>query len=152
MLRSWIAAECLRTLARFCLLVTISMSSRAIAAEEPAQVVPLIEMPAKVVEKIEEAIRNYPSQGRDPSNFRQRQARTNAAQALEKLAQPAYDEQTLAQDFEYIATKLDLSVADLQALMAGPKKTYKDYKNNMGMIDLGTRVLRSLGVQRAIIR
>jgi N-acetyl sugar amidotransferase len=74
------------------------------------------------------------------------------AQALEKLATPAYDAETLAQDFEYIATKLGLTVADLQAYLVGPKKTYKDYKNNMGVIDLGTRVLRLLGVQRAIIR
>ncbi len=85
MLRSWIAAECLRTLARFCLLVTIAVSSRTLAADEPAQVVPLIEMPAKVVERIEEAIHNYPSQGRDPENFRQKRARTNATQALEKI-------------------------------------------------------------------
>jgi N-acetyl sugar amidotransferase len=72
--------------------------------------------------------------------------------ALAKLAKPAYDAETLAQDFEYIATKLGLTVPDLQALLQGPKKTYRDYKNNMGLIDLGTRVLRLLGVQRAIIR
>lgn len=73
-------------------------------------------------------------------------------QALEKIAQPAYDEETLAQDFEYVATKLGLSVQELSDLMAGPRKSYKDYKNNMFLIDLGVRVLRAFGVQRAIIR
>ncbi len=72
--------------------------------------------------------------------------------ALAKIAVSAYDEETLAIDFEYIATKLGLTVAELQALHAGPKKTYRDYKNDMGMIELGTKVLRALGVQRAIIR
>jgi N-acetyl sugar amidotransferase len=74
------------------------------------------------------------------------------AEALEKIAQRAYDEETIAQDFEYIATKLDLSVEELQQIMDGPNKTYRDYKNSMGLIDLGTRALRLAGVQRAIIR
>ena len=74
------------------------------------------------------------------------------ADALARIAQPAYNEANLAEDFEYIATKLDLSVAELKQIMAGPNKTYKDYSNAMGLIELGTKVLRALGVQRAIIR
>lgn len=74
------------------------------------------------------------------------------ADALERIAKPAYNAETVAEDFEYIATKLDLSVAELKQIMAGPNKTYKDYQNSMGMIELGTKVLRALGVQRAIIR
>lgn len=74
------------------------------------------------------------------------------AEGLEKIAKPAYDEETAAQDFEYIATKLGITVQDLRNLLEGPKKTYRDYKNDMGLIDLGTRVLRAVGVQRAIIR
>ena len=73
-------------------------------------------------------------------------------EALAKIAIPAYTEDALAQDFEYIATKLGLSVAELQALHAGENKTYKDYANDMALIELGTKVLRALGVQRAIIR
>lgn len=73
-------------------------------------------------------------------------------EALARVSKPAYDPDNLADDFEYIATKLDLSVAELRQIMAGPNKTYKDYNNAMGMIDLGTRVLRAAGVQRAIIR
>lgn len=74
------------------------------------------------------------------------------AEALEKIAVPAFNTDDVAQDFEYIATKLGLSVAELQALHAGPNKTYKDYKNAMPLIDLGTRVLRLLGVQKAVMR
>ena len=73
-------------------------------------------------------------------------------EALDRIAQPAYDQETVNDDFEYVATKLDLSVADLKALMAGPNRTYRDYKNSMGAIDAGTRVLRALGIQNAIIR
>jgi len=72
--------------------------------------------------------------------------------ALARIAIPAYDEATIAEDFEYIATKLDLTVAELKELHAGPNRTYRDYKNSMGLIELGTKVLRAVGVQRAIMR
>jgi hypothetical protein len=74
------------------------------------------------------------------------------AEALAKIAIPAYDEATIADDFEYVATKLDLTVPELKALHSGPNKTYRDYKHSMGLIEIGTRVLRAVGVQRAIIR
>jgi N-acetyl sugar amidotransferase len=73
-------------------------------------------------------------------------------EALRRIAERPYDEDVIAQDFEYIATKLDLSVDELRALMAGPNRTFRDYRNVMGLMDLGTRVLRAAGVQRAIIR
>lgn len=73
-------------------------------------------------------------------------------EALERVARPAYDEETVAQDFEYIATKLGLTVPELRGLLEAPRRTYRDYKNDMAPIELGTRVLRLLGVQRALIR
>jgi N-acetyl sugar amidotransferase len=72
--------------------------------------------------------------------------------ALRRIAEPAYDEETVAQDFEYIATKLDLTVEELRAIHAGPNKSYRDYKHSMGLINVGTKVLRAVGVQRAVIR
>jgi hypothetical protein len=72
--------------------------------------------------------------------------------ALRRIAEPAYDEETVAQDFEYIATKLDLTVEELRAIQAGPNKSYRDYKHSMGLINVGTKVLRAVGVQRAVIR
>ena len=74
------------------------------------------------------------------------------AEALQKIAQPAYDEETIAHDFEYVATKLDIGVDALRALMRGPNRSYRDYRNSMPMINAGTQVLRLLGVQKAIIR
>ena len=40
-----------------------------------------------------------------------------------------YDEATIAQEFEYVATKLGISVAELQGYMDAPKKTYRDYRS-----------------------
>ena len=73
-------------------------------------------------------------------------------EALARIAKPAYDADTIAQDFEYIATKLGLTVPQLKSLMQGENRTFRDYKSRMSMIELGARALRVLGVQRAIIR
>lgn len=73
-------------------------------------------------------------------------------EALRRISQPAYDEATIAQDFEYVATKLGVSVAELQAIMDGPNRSYKDYKNKLPLINLGTRVLRALGIEKRAIR
>jgi N-acetyl sugar amidotransferase len=73
-------------------------------------------------------------------------------EALERIAKPAYDEATIHDDFEYVATKLDISVADLQALLRGSNKSFRDYRSAMPLIQLGTHVMRMFGVQRAIIR
>ncbi len=72
--------------------------------------------------------------------------------ALDQIGRPAFDPLTIAEDFEYIATKLDIGVDELRALHDGPNKTYRDYKSAMPLIHLGTQVMRALGIQRAIIR
>lgn len=74
------------------------------------------------------------------------------AEALEKIANPAYDPETIAEDFEYIATKLGIGVAELEAIREGPKRSYRDYKNYMPAIELGTRVLTALGLERRNLR
>jgi N-acetyl sugar amidotransferase len=73
-------------------------------------------------------------------------------EALRRIAERPYDEETIAQDFEYVAVKLGLSVAEFSDIMKGENRTYRDYKSSMRFIDFGTRVLRAAGVQKAIIR
>lgn len=73
-------------------------------------------------------------------------------EALKQIALPAIDPETVAQDFEYVANKLGITVEELEALRDGPTKTYRDYKNNMWLFQLGTVALRLTGEQRAIIR
>ncbi len=74
------------------------------------------------------------------------------AKALEAIAVSPYQNDELARDFEYVATKLGVSVDELRRLRDEPNKTYRDYRNAMGLMDLGTKVLRAVGAQRAIIR
>jgi len=69
-------------------------------------------------------------------------------EALGNLSQPAYDEETIAQDFEYIATKLGISVEELQGYMDAPNKTYKDYKSQESIYQIGAKVMRALGLEK----
>ena len=73
-------------------------------------------------------------------------------EALERVSRPEIDEQTMAQDFEYVAKKLDLTVSEFQRLFEGENKSYRDYRNNMHLITLGTNILRTLGVEKRVIR
>lgn len=70
-------------------------------------------------------------------------------EALEKLKFPAIDEETLKHDFEYIATKLGISVEELQGYFDAPNKSYKDYKNQDFIFNLGTKVLSALGLENS---
>lgn len=69
-------------------------------------------------------------------------------EALEKLSHPPYDEGSISQEFEYVATKLGISVDELQGYMNAPNKSYKDYKSQQNIYALGARVLRFLGLER----
>lgn len=73
-------------------------------------------------------------------------------EALKKLEQPAYDPATIDEDFEYIATKLGITVAELRKYHDMPIKRYTDYKNREWLFDLGASVLKAFGVERAVKR
>ena len=69
-------------------------------------------------------------------------------EALESLLKPAYDPETIKQDFEYIATKLGISVEELQSYMDAPNKTYKDYKSQDSIYNMGAKAMRALGLEK----
>jgi N-acetyl sugar amidotransferase len=73
-------------------------------------------------------------------------------EALKKLSQPSYDENTIAQDFEYIATKLGISVNELQEYMDLPKKSVRDYKSQDGMFSIGSKVMAALGIDKRMAK
>ena len=73
-------------------------------------------------------------------------------EALAKLEKPAYDPETIVEDFAYIASKLGISVDELRGYHQMPLKTYKDYKNQEWMFDMGAKVLKLVGVERSVKR
>jgi N-acetyl sugar amidotransferase len=74
------------------------------------------------------------------------------AEALERIAKPELPEDFLIKEFEYVATKLDFSVDELQSIFEGKNKTYRDYRNKRFLIGLGTDFLRTIGLERRFFR
>ena len=72
--------------------------------------------------------------------------------ALIKLANSPYDENTIEDDIRYIANKLNIPVEELLSYLKGPNKTYKDYKNQEKLFILGAKILKAIGVEKAIKR
>ena len=73
-------------------------------------------------------------------------------EARARIAKPELDEQTMAREFEYVAKKLRLTVAELQNIFNGKNKTFRDYKNNYFLITLGARVSRMIGLENRLFR
>jgi N-acetyl sugar amidotransferase len=67
--------------------------------------------------------------------------------ALVKLSHPPYDKETIMQDFEYVATKLGISSAELQCYMDGPNRSYKDYKSQENVYLVGAKLMNLLGLE-----
>ena len=72
--------------------------------------------------------------------------------ALDRLSRPEMDEQFLKQEFEYVASKLGLTLPELQEIFEGENKTYRDYKNKRWAIGIGANVMRRLGLERRLFR
>ncbi len=68
-------------------------------------------------------------------------------EALEKLKVPALDADTKRQEFEYVATKLGISLSELQGYLDAPNKTYKDYKSQENIYTVGSQVMRMFGLE-----
>jgi len=68
--------------------------------------------------------------------------------ALDRVSRPELPEAELIQEFEYVAKKLGFTVEELRSYFEGKNKSYKDYKNNLWLINLGTRIMQFLGLER----
>ena len=73
-------------------------------------------------------------------------------EALKKLEKPAYDPETIEDEFNYIATKLKITPDELRGYFTMPKKYYWDYRNRKTLFNIGAKVLKAIGVERSIKR
>lgn len=73
-------------------------------------------------------------------------------EALEKLQQSPYDEKTMHEDMSYIAKKLGITLNDFQSIINGDNKSYKDYKNSLGIIEFAIKMAKKLGVEKRNFR
>jgi len=69
-------------------------------------------------------------------------------EALEKLKSPAYTEDQVKEDFEFISNKLGITSEELWSYFNAPKKTFEDYKSQENIYNLGASVMRILGLEK----
>ena len=73
-------------------------------------------------------------------------------EALKRISTPEMDPETTRQEFEYVASKLDLEVHEFQDLFNGPNKTFHDYRNKRALIGVGVQIVRLLGLEKRLFR
>lgn len=69
-------------------------------------------------------------------------------EALEKLKNPPYDPESLDREFEFVANKLEITVDDLKSYLELPKKTFKDYKSQEVIYQIGAKAMKLVGLER----
>ena len=62
------------------------------------------------------------------------------------------DEHFLECEFEYVAHKLGLSVEELRNIFLGENKSTYDYKSKRSLIELGSRTMRLLGLEKRLYK
>lgn len=73
-------------------------------------------------------------------------------ESLEKLKKPAYNKETIKDEFNYIAKKIGITRSELKQYLNMPKKFYWDYKNQERIFNMGAKLLQKLGLEKAIKR
>lgn len=73
-------------------------------------------------------------------------------EAIKKLKDKPLSDDFVRKQIDYVADKLDISVDYLMELKQIPKKTYTDYKNMSWVYDIGTKLLKTLGMEKSAKR
>ena len=68
--------------------------------------------------------------------------------AINKLKNPSYDKENINNEIEYIANKLDIDVEELILYFNIPQKTYKDYKSQKFIYNIGSKILKFIGIEK----
>ena len=67
--------------------------------------------------------------------------------ALNKLQCLPYHEKDIANEFEYVATKLGISTNELNQYLELPLKTYEDYRSQYTTYKIGAKIMRFIGLE-----
>lgn len=69
-------------------------------------------------------------------------------EALEKLKEKPLDEITIKNDKEFICSKLNIKLSDLEKYFTMEKRHYSDYKNQLSIYNIGAKIMRFLGYEK----
>ena len=66
-------------------------------------------------------------------------------EALNELAKSPYDPLEVKNEKLFVANKLEIPVEELESYLTAPRKTYRDYRNQKMLYDLGSKIMKRLG-------
>ena len=69
-------------------------------------------------------------------------------EAIEKLKNKPFDEITIKNDKEFICSKLDITINELEGYFNMEKRHYSDFKNQLLIYKIGARVMRYIGYEK----
>lgn len=73
-------------------------------------------------------------------------------EAIDKLKESPYSTEMMNDDMEYIAKKLGIAKKEFEEIINGENKTYKDYKNSLGIISSAIKIAKLVGVEKRNFR
>lgn len=73
-------------------------------------------------------------------------------EALKRINSPELSENEMAQDFKYVASKLDFSLDEFQSIYEGENKSFRDYKNRLNLIMFGAKIMQIIGKERRLFQ
>jgi len=68
-------------------------------------------------------------------------------EAMERLKRPPMDDDEAAREMEFVATKLGITLEELQSYLDAPNKSYKDYRSQESTYLLGSKVMKLFGLE-----
>ena len=79
-------------------------------------------------------------------------AQISREEALRELKKPSYNPETIEEEFNYIAEKLEISPDELRKYHEMELKSFRDYRNQEWLFTLGANILKIFGQEFAIKR
>ena len=73
-------------------------------------------------------------------------------EALERIARPELDDHFLVREFEYIAHKLDLTVAEFRAIFNGDNKASSHCRSKRTLIEIAFKIASALGLEKRLYK
>lgn len=71
-------------------------------------------------------------------------------EALKALSQPSMSPEEVAKEERFLASKLEISMEQLESFKYLPKRFYFDYKNSSNFFGIGARALQLFGQERSV--
>jgi N-acetyl sugar amidotransferase len=69
-------------------------------------------------------------------------------EAIDKLKTSVYTEDQIKEDFEFISNKLGIKTEELWGYFNAPKMTFKDYKSQQSIYNIGALILKYFGIEK----